>query len=266
MRISRDLVVIDIETTGTWIEKDKIIEIAMIKCHADGSREKYDKRINPGIMIPETVVKLTGIRNEDVKECPLFKDVASEIFGFLNNCDLAGFNLERFDLPLLEREFEEVGYAFSWKNRQVYDAQKVFHLNEKRDLTAAFLFYCHKDLLNAHSAMADTEATLEIIEAQVNRYGNGEDKIETLQAFDYVQYNDFYDNDKRFRWWNGNLYMMFGKYAKKHTLQDIVQKDKKYLEWILSADFSPEIKDLVANALNGKFPQPPEKGQLESLF
>lgn len=257
MHISNDLVVIDIETTGTWIEKDKVIEIAMIKCHTDGTREHYEKRINPGIPIPDAVIQLTGISNSDVKGCQSFKDVASEIINFLNGCDLAGFNLERFDLPLLERELEEAGYAFSWKHRRIYDAQKVYHLNEKRDLTSAFKFYCGKDLLNAHSAMADTEATLQILESQVKQYGEGKDTLEVLQAFEYSQLNDFYDTEKRFRWWNGNLYMMFGKYAKKNTLQEVAQKDKKYLEWMLTADFSPEIKSLVSDALNGNLPKPP---------
>jgi DNA polymerase-3 subunit epsilon len=137
---------------------------------------------------------------------------------------------------------------------KIYDAQKVYHLNEKRDLTAAYNFYCRKDLNGAHSAMADTQATLEILEAQVVKYGEGEQALSTLDKFDYQQMAEFLDDERKFRWWNGKAYMMFGKYAKKYSLQEVARMDPAYLEWILSAKFSEEVKALVANALQGRFP------------
>ena len=247
------IVVLDVEATGTWIDKDKIIEIAMVKIRPDGSREVYDKRINPGIPIPKVVCELTGIYDQDVKDAPVFKDLASGILLFIGDCDLAGFNIERFDLPLLEREMTQAGYKLDWQRHPVYDVQKIYHLNEKRDLTAAYKFYCNKDLNNAHSALADTEATLEILKAQVHKYG--EDKaVENLKKYNYEIRAEFFDEDRKFRWWNGKIYMMFGKYAKQFNLQEIVKKDRGYLEWILSKDFSNEVKDLIQNALNGKFP------------
>jgi DNA polymerase-3 subunit epsilon len=255
MNLVNTLVVLDLEATGTWIAKDKIIELAMIKITPDGHREVFNQKINPGIPVPPVIVKLTGIKDSDVHDAPAFKDAASAIISFIGKSDLAGFNIERFDLPLLEREMTEAGLKFEWQNLKIYDAQKVYHLNQKRDLSAAYEFYCHKNLDNAHSALADTEATLEILQAQVGQYGD-HGNLSSLAKFNYDNPVEFYDMERRFRWWNGKLYMMFGKYAKQHSLQDLVKKDKGYLEWILSADFSQEVKDLIQSALSGQFPAP----------
>jgi len=253
MKLSNDLVVLDLETTGTWVERDKIIELAMVKCTADNQRETYDRKINPGIPIPSVVTELTGISDQDIKDAPAFKDVAGDVLAFIQGCDLAGFNIARFDLPLLQREVQEAGLKFNW-NVKVFDAQKVFHLNEKRDLTAAYKFYCDKNLDNAHSALADTQATLEILEAQAARYGEGDEALNSLRRFEYQLMAEFLDDDRKFRWWNGKAYMMFGKYAKKYSLQEVARMDPGYLEWILSAKFSEEVKTLVSNALQGHFP------------
>lgn len=258
MKLTNKLVVLDLETTGVWVDKDKIIEIGMIKVFPNGEEDRFHQRINPTIKIPQAVTELTGISNEDVCLEPIFKDVAKDILTFIDDSDLGGFNLERFDLPLLTRELNEAGRDFDWKKRTVYDAQKIYHINEKRDLTAAYKFYCQKDLTQAHSAMMDTQATLEVLMGQVDRYGSEDSSIECLKEFDYTRRQDLnYDSEGKFRWWNGELFMMFGKYAKKYSLPDVVQKDPKYLEWILSANFSEEIKVLVEEALKGKFPKPP---------
>ena len=256
MKLLNDLVVLDLETTGTWVDRDRIIEIAMIKRMVDGQEEIYEKKINPGIPIPPVVSELTGISNEDVKNAPLFRAVAEEVMAFIEGCDLAGFNVARFDLPLLRREIFDAGLKFSWENVKVFDAQKVYHLNEKRNLTAAYSFYCDKPLENAHSALADTQATLAILEAQVDRYAqDGDDhQIDTLSRFKYEKTAEFLDDERKFRWWNGKAYMMFGKYAKKYSLQEIARRDPGYLEWIVSAKFSEEVKTLVSNALQGQFP------------
>jgi len=254
MKLSNTLITLDLETTGTWVDKDKIIEIALIKSSPDGEETHYDKRVNPQMPIPPVVTELTGISNEDVADAPLFHTLASEILEFIGEADLAGFNLERFDLPLLERELREAGHRFDWRLRKVYDAQKVFHINQKRDLTAAYQFYCDKNLENAHSALTDTQATLAIIKAQVAQYGEGSDALESLGQFEYHKTSEFYDDERKFRWWNGKLYMMFGKYARKYSLQDVCKRDPKYLEWILSTNFSDDIKTLVRNALNKNFP------------
>lgn len=258
MKLERDLAVLDLETTGTWIEKDKIIEIAIVKCCVDGRRETYSQRVNPGMPIPPAVEELTGISNADVQNEPDFRAVAEDVLKFIGDADFGGFNAERFDLPLLEREMFEAGYKFEWQKRTIYDAQKVYHINERRDLTAAFKFYCDKELKNAHSALADTEATLEILEAQIKKYGEGSESLTVLQEFGYKTMADFYDENRRFRWWNGKLYPMFGKYAKRYSLEEIVERDPRYLDWILNQDFSDRVKTLVRNALKGEFPKVPE--------
>lgn len=254
MKLSNALVVLDLETTGTWIERDKIVEIAMIKCTPEGRRETYNKKINPGIPIPPVISEMIGITDEDVKDAPAFKSVAGEVLAFIRGCDLAGFNIERFDLPLLRREICDAGLQFDWGDAEVYDAQKVFHLNEKRDLAAAYNFYCGKNLDNAHSALVDTQATLEILEVQVSQYGKGDEALDSLRRFEYEQTAEFLDKERRFRWWNGKAYMMFGKYAKRYSLQEVASMDRAYLEWILSAKFSAEVKSLVSDALQGRFP------------
>ncbi len=259
IKLSNTVVVLDLETTGVWIEKDKIVEIAMVKCDPGGDQLAYVKKVNPGIPIPFLVSQLIGITNEDVKDAPFFKDIATEVLNFIGKSDLAGFNIEKFDLPLLERELSETGQSFHWRDHKVYDAQKVYHLNERRDLDAAYKFYCAKNLDNAHSALADAQATFEILQAQAVKYGNGNVSLEALAHYDYRKTAEFYDREQKFRWWNGKLYMMFGKYAKKCSLQEVVQNDRSYLEWILSAKFSDEVKDLVENALNGRFPQIEER-------
>ncbi|OGW80674.1 MAG: hypothetical protein A3G33_08865 [Omnitrophica bacterium RIFCSPLOWO2_12_FULL_44_17] len=255
MKITNALVCLDVESTGVWVEKDKIVELAMVKYGVDGKKETFSQRINPGIRIPEVVTKLTGISDEDVKDKPYFKQVAKGILDFIGEADLGGFNLERFDLPLLEREFEEAGMEFEWKCRKIYDAQKVFHLNEKRDLSAAYKFYCDKDLINAHSALADSEAAYEILKEQVRRYGEGTDDISVLNKFEYTLNADYYDAERKFCWWNGKLYMMFGKYARKIPLEDVVKTDRNYLNWILNVDFSDSIKNIIRQAINGQIPQ-----------
>lgn len=257
MKLLKPLVVLDLETTGVWVEKDRIVEIGMIKIFPDGKREDYIKRVNPGMAIPANVVKIINITDEDVKDAPHFKDIAKEVFDFIGDCDLAGFNIQRFDLPILEREFYEAGIGFHCKNRSIYDAQKIYHLHEKRDLLAAYLLYCGKDLEGAHSALTDAEATMEILKAQIRKYGAEEEGIESLKDFDYERSSAYFDKDRKFCWWNGRLYPTFGKYGKKKHIGEIAEKDREYLEWMLTTDFSDEVKKLVEDALGGKFPQPP---------
>jgi len=255
MTLNHPLVVLDLETTGTWIEKDRIIEIAMVKLMPDGQKQVYDTKVNPGMPIPPVVTELTGIRDADVKDVPAFAAIAAKVLAFIGDADMGGFNLERFDLPLLAREMSDAGVPFEWQSRAVYDAQKIYHIHERRDLFAAFAFYCHQELKDAHSALADTEATLSILEEQVKRYGEGSEGIEALKEFNYRSSSEFFDSDRKFRWWNGELYMTFGKYAKKEPLRVVAQRDPSYLHWILDKDFSDDVKAMIHEALNGKHPK-----------
>src|SRR5262249_10841628 len=146
MKLTRPLVVLDLEATGIWIEKDRIIEIGMVKATPDGQQEVYSTRVNPCIPIPPVVTELTGISDADVRSAPGFSTIAPKVLAFLEGADLGGFNAERFDLPLLAREFADAGIKFDYAGRTVYDAQKIYHLNERRDLFAAYSFYCRQEL------------------------------------------------------------------------------------------------------------------------
>jgi len=255
MKLSRPLVVLDLETTGIWIEKDRIIEIGMVKVTPDGKQEIYSTKVNPCMPIPAVVTELTGIYDADVKNALPFGSIAAQVLAFLEEADLGGFNLERFDLPLLAREFADAGIKFDYANRTVYDAQKIYHLHERRDLFAAFAFYCKGDLKDAHCATADAQATLAILQEQLKRYAAPREDIEGLKDFEYKHRSEFFDNERKFRWWNGDLYMTFGKYAKKEPLKVIAKKDPQYLEWVLDKDFSDEVKNMIQGVLNGKYPK-----------
>jgi len=149
------------------------------------------------------------------------------------------------------------GLKFEWRGRTIYDAQKVYHLHEKRTLTAAYHFYCGKKLTDAHTALADAEATVEILAAQIDRYGDPALGMESLRNFQYEEREDYFDAQKKFRWWNGELYPVFGKYAKRNSLKEIVQKEPSYLEWLLSTDFPQPVKAMIRGVLEGRFPSAP---------
>ena len=255
MKLTRSLIVLDLESTGTWIEKDRIIEIALIKIHPDGRREEFVTKVNPAMSIPPRITEITGITQEQVKDAPAFGNIAGKVLEFLGDTDLGGFNIERFDLPLLAREIADAGLKFDYSQRTIYDAQKIFHLHQKRDLSSAFTFYCQQELKDAHSALADAQASLDILEQQLKLYGNGQEQIEALKVFDYEPNNEYFDSDRKFRWWNGDLYMTFGKYARKEPLKVIAKRDPMYLQWILDKDFSDDVKVMIQGVLNGQYPK-----------
>ena len=257
MKLLKPMVFLDLETTGTWVEKDKIVEIGMIRVEPDGKRSDYIKRVNPGMPIPPNVTRIINITDADVKDAPSFKNIAKEALEFIGESDIAGFNVLRFDLPVLEREFYDAGLSFRWRDRDIYDAQKVYHIHEKMDLMAAYLFYCGKELENAHSALSDAEAAMDILNAQVHRYGDEAKGMESLKDFDYERSSDYFDKERKFCWWNGELYPMFGKYGRKKPIKDIAREDRAYLQWMLNKDFSNDIKTMIKKALDGEFPQAP---------
>ncbi|MFM7727997.1 MAG: exonuclease domain-containing protein, partial [Flavobacteriales bacterium] len=170
LQLRRPLVFLDLETTGTHIGSDRIVEIALMKVHPGGKRETRCHRINPTVPIPAESTKVHGISDDDVKDMPTFHQLAQDLMAFLGGCDLAGYNSNKFDIPLLIEEFTRAGLDFPITDKKLVDVQNIFHKMEQRTLSAAYKFYCDKDLVNAHSAEADTTATFEVLLAQLGKY------------------------------------------------------------------------------------------------
>lgn len=243
LKLHKPLVIFDLETTGINTSHDRIVELYMIKIEPDGSRSDLFHRFNPGIPIPPEIIAIHGISNEDVANEPAFRDKAHDINQFLQNCDFAGFNSNKFDFPMLVEEFYRAGIEFEVSKRKFIDAQKIFHLMEPRNLSAAFKFYCNKVLDNAHSAKADTEATWEIIQSQLEKYQSLEPNIEFLHKFSGQ--NNLADlagrlvyNDKQ------EIVFNFGKHKGKRV-QDVFKSDYGYYDWMMQGDFPMQTKKVL---------------------
>ena len=251
LKLKKQIVVLDLETTGTWIEKDKIIEIGMVKCDPNGAQETFVQRVNPGISIPKEVTEVTRISNEDVKNAPFFKEIAGQVLKFIGDADLAGFNIIKFDIPILKREIHDIGLELKLSGRNIFDSKVIYHVNEKRDLTAAYKFYCKKELKDAHSALADASATLEVLQGQIKMYGNDTGELESLSKFSYVPKIDFVDEERKLRFWNGDYYLTFGKYRNR-GLKEILEIEGSYLSWLASTDLNEKAKTVIIQALNSQ--------------
>lgn len=232
--LKRPLAVMDLETTGTNVASDRIIEIAIIKVFPDKTTQSKVKRINPGMPIPAGSTAIHGIKDEDVKDAPTFKQAAHELKQFMDNCDLAGYNSNRFDIPLLVEEFLRAEIEFDVSKRKFVDVQRIFHLMEKRTLGAAYKFYCDKTLENAHSAEADALATYEILEAQLGRYEQLQEDIDSLS--DFTKEEDYIDFARRLVMQGGNEVFNFGKY-KGRSVREVLKAEPQYYDWMMKADF-----------------------------
>ncbi|HWV65062.1 MULTISPECIES: 3'-5' exonuclease [Chitinophaga] len=232
--LKRPLAVIDLETTGTNVASDRIIEIAIIKVFPDKTTQSKVKRINPGMPIPAGSTAIHGIKDEDVKDAPSFKQAAHELKQFMENCDLAGYNSNRFDIPLLVEEFLRADIEFDVSKRKFVDVQRIFHLMEKRTLGAAYKFYCDKQLENAHSAEADALATYEILEAQLGRYEQLQQDIDSLA--DFTKEEDYIDFARRLVMQGGQEVFNFGKY-KGRSVREVLKAEPQYYDWMMKADF-----------------------------
>lgn len=232
--------VFDLETTGTSVNSDRIVEFSYIKVMPDGTENVKTLRFNPGIPIPHEVSLIHGIYDEDVKDAPLFKQKAKELAEEFKGCDFAGFNSNKFDFPLMVEEFLRAGVEFDVENRKFVDAQRIFHMMEQRTLTAAYKFYCNKELVNAHSAEADTIATLEVLKAQIERYENLENDVDFLHNFTKQDKNVdlagriIYNND-------GIPVFNFGKHKGK-PVQEVFKTDFGYYDWMMNGDFAEDTK------------------------
>lgn len=242
LNLQKPLAFFDLETTGINIATDRIVEIAIVKVLPDNTRETYVKKINPTIPIPIEISEIHGIYDVDIIDCPKFEEIAEEVKSFIENCDLAGYNSNRFDIPVLVEEMLRAGLDIEIEKRQLIDVQNVFHKMEQRTLVAAYKFYCNKDLTNAHSAEADTIATLEVLESQLDRYSELENSVEFLTEFSTMGMKTF-DFAKRIAFDKEERPIFnFGKH-KGRLVKDIFKKDPAYFSWIMKGDFSLDTKN-----------------------
>ncbi len=252
LHLKNPLVIFDLETTGISLSNDRIIEYSFVKVLPDGSKEVRTQRINPTIPIPEEASLIHGIYDADVANEPTFAEVAHELAAWLEGCDLGGFNIIKFDLPILVEEFLRAEVDFDIKNRKIIDIQRLFHMMEKRNLSAAYKFYCAKNLDNAHSAEADTLATLEILEAQVARYDNSPvtDNMgheigrfaNDMQVLHDLSFSRKVDLAGRLVYnHKGEIVFNFGKHRGKPVIQ-VLQQEPSYYDWMMRGDFTRDTK------------------------
>ena len=243
LNLKNPIVFFDLETTGTNINTDRIVEICYLKVYPNGNEESKTLRINPEMHIPESTSLIHGIFDADVVDCPTFKEVAKTIANDIEGCDIAGFNSNRFDVPVLVEEFLRAGVDIDISRRKFVDVQVIFHKKEQRTLSAAYKFYCDKNLEDAHSAEADTRATYEVLKSQLDRYDDLENDIAKLAEFSSFNKNvDFagrmvYDE-------NGIEIFNFGKY-KGQSVAEVLKKDQGYYSWILGNDFTLNTKAML---------------------
>jgi DNA polymerase-3 subunit epsilon len=247
LNLKRPIIFFDLETTGTDNAKDRIVELAFVKLSPDGKREKYTKRINPGIPIPAEVTLIHGICDDDVKDCQTFKQIAHTLYDWMKGCDLGGYNSSKFDLPLLAEEFLRVGVNVDFTERHMVDVQQIFFKMEARTLAAAYQFYCQKDLLNAHSAEADINATIEVLEAQLDRYSDIGSDVPGLHGFTHAE--QYVDYARRMVIKDGHPIFNFGKH-KGRKVEDIFTAEPQYYDWMMQADFSLHTKQKISEILN----------------
>src|SRR5215212_8935798 len=240
LQLKKPLAFIDIEATGTNVSTDRIVEIAIIKLMTDGNRTVKRKIVNPQIPIPQVCIDMHGITDEMVKDAPVFKQAAHEIKQFLDGCDLACYNAYRLDIPLLIEEFIRAEVEFDMKGRKVIDVQKIFHQMEQRTLSAAYKFYCQKTLDGAHGAEVDASATAEILDAQVQRYpqlGNNIDSI--IKA---VGEDSIIDFARRFVYDDKGVEVFnFGKH-KGRAVSDVLKAEPQYYDWMMKGEFPMNTK------------------------
>lgn len=256
LNLTRPIAFFDLESTGTNVVKDRIVEISILKVNPNNTEEIKTLKINPTIPIPPEVSEIHGIYDSHIKDAPIFKDVAQELYDFLKNCDLAGFNSNKFDVPMLIEEFLRADIDFDLRGRRLIDVQNIFHKMEPRNLRAAYKFYCDKTLIDAHTAEADTKATFEIFKAQIERYEGVEyedfegnistpvkNDMDALYDFSYNSRNvdlvghiGFNNNDQEV--------FKFGKHKNK-PVEEVFAKEPQYYDWMMKSDFPLSTKKVI---------------------
>ena len=254
LSLERPIAFLDLETTGTDTRADRIVEISIVRVEPDGTVRERTELIDPGMSIPAASTAIHGISDDDVATAPTLLDIGGELLDLLSGCDLAGYNVLNFDLPVLKVEFRRVGLRFDWENAAVVDAFAIFRRQERRDLGAAYRFYVGGEMPYAHAAAGDVLATMEVLGGQLRRYDDLPRDPAAMQGF--CREPDWVDDDGKFRWRDGEVVFGFGKHIGK-PLVHVVNADSDYLSWMLGADFAVSTKSLVEDALRGIYPVPP---------
>ena len=247
LQLDKAICFIDLETTGINVSTDRIVELAIVKIMPDASKQIKRKLVNPEMPIPEAATEVHGITDEMVHQAPTFKQIANEVKQFIEGADLAGYNSNRFDIPMLNEEFLRAGMSVNLENRKLLDVQKVFHMMEQRTLSAAYKFYCNKNLEDAHSAEADATATWEILEAQLEKYpvlGNSVESVVKFTGEDHI-----IDFARRFIYENGVEVFNFGKHKGKPVSQ-VLKEEPQYYDWMMKGDFALHTKQKLTEMLN----------------
>ena len=260
LQLTKPICFFDLETTGVNIATDRIVEISVLKVFPNGNKQSHTWRVNPGVPIPSETTAVHGITDQMVANEPVFKELSKEVYELIKDSDLGGFNSNRFDIPLLAEELLRAGVDFDMKKNLAVDVQTIFHKKEKRTLEAAYQFYCGKTLVNAHSAAADTNATYEVLKAQLSRYDDLENNVSSLAAYSvhrkfadfagYIGYNK-----------EGKEIFSFGKH-KGALVLEVLEKEPGYFGWLLNADF-PLYTKKVLKAIKERM-SVPRKGMSDS--
>jgi DNA polymerase-3 subunit epsilon len=256
VNLQKPVIFFDVETTGLDPKYDRLIELGAVKIFPDGARETFHQRFNPQMRIPAEVSALTGISNEDVATAPTFAQLAPVVSSFFDGADIAGYNVARFDAKVMTEEYKRVGMDFRLAERALLDVQTIFHLKEKRDLSAAYKYYCDKNLEGAHSATADSNATLDIFLAQMKRYEDLPKDMSGLHKFCRANKERFVDSEGKFSWRDGEAIFNFGRY-KSQTLRAVAKADTAYFHWMISPErqFAQDVIDICYKAMKGEFPK-----------
>lgn len=259
LRLDRPLVVFDLEATGTEPLEDRIVEIAACRVNPGGERAWLDRRVHPGRPIPPEASAIHGIHDADVADAPRFEAIADEVRRFFEGADLGGYNLTRYDVPLLDAEFRRAGVEADLAGRRIVDAMTIYHRKERRDLAAAVRLYLGGDHADAHNARADVEATVGVLEAQVARYDDLPETVAGLDAWCKAPPEGALDHGRRLVWKGEQVVVNFGPHRGR-GLRDLVRDPdgKGFLRWILNKDFDDDVKRVVRDALDAnRFPEPP---------
>ncbi|HNY14913.1 MAG TPA: 3'-5' exonuclease [Bacteroidales bacterium] len=235
LKLKRPIVFLDLETTGLNVSTDRIVEISFLKINPDGTEQRLNTLVNPEMPIPPKVTALHGITDADVAKAPVFGEIAKNLASFLEGCDLAGFNAIKFDIPVLAEEFLRTNTDFNFRKRRYVDVQVIFHKKEQRTLSAAYQFYCGKELKNAHTAEADTDATYEVLKSQLDRYNDLENDIEKLSGLSSFNNNADFAGRIIFDE-NGNEIFNFGKHKGK-KVEAVLKEEPSYYSWMMNGDF-----------------------------